>query len=75
MKTLTLILFASILLMPCAANATPSPQGRGNSDQGSGNRRQSNPVHAVPEPSTLILLGAAAGIAGARKLWQQRRSR
>jgi hypothetical protein len=32
-----------------------------------------NRVRSVPEPTTLVLLGAAAGVAGARKLWQRRR--
>ena len=31
------------------------------------------PVHQVPEPATIALLGAAAGVAGARKLWKKRR--
>ena len=30
---------------------------------------------AVPEPATIVLLGAAAGMVGARKIWQQRRRR
>jgi len=77
MKTLGVILLVSVLVMPWPVSAAPSAQGRGNSDQGRGPRNgtPSNPVHPVPEPSTLILLGAAAGIAGARKIWQRRRSR
>ena len=36
-------------------------------------KKDRNPVHSVPEPTTLALMGAAAGVAGARKLWQNRR--
>jgi hypothetical protein len=36
--------------------------------------KNSDPVHSVPEPATIGLLGAAAGVAGARKLWQKRRA-
>jgi PEP-CTERM motif len=28
---------------------------------------------AVPEPATIVLLGAAAGLFGVRKIWQHRR--
>ena len=36
-------------------------------------KKDKNPVHSVPEPTTLALMGAAVGVAGARKLWQNRR--
>lgn len=36
--------------------------------------KDKNSVYSVPEPTTIILLGAAAGALGARKLWQARRS-
>jgi hypothetical protein len=78
MKTIGLILFTLALVM--SSSAAPSAQGRGhaygheNSEQGRGNGHQNgNPVHSVPEPSTLLLLGAAAGLVGLRKMPQQRR--
>jgi hypothetical protein len=78
MKTLGLILFTLALSM--ASSAAPLAQGRGNayghenSGQGQGNGNPNgNPVHSVPEPSTLLLLGAAAGVVGLRKISQQRR--
>jgi hypothetical protein len=81
MKTLGLILFTLALSM--SSSAAPLAQGRGhaygheNSGQGRGNGHQNgangNPVHSVPEPSTLLLLGAAAGVVGLRKISQQRR--
>ena len=33
---------------------------------------QTTPV-SVPEPTTIVLFGAAAGLAGVRKVWQDRR--
>ena len=30
------------------------------------------PITSVPEPSTILLLGAAAGVVGVRKIWQRR---
>jgi hypothetical protein len=38
-----------------------------------GTKDKKNPINLVPEPSTIALLAAAAGVAGARKLWQKRR--
>jgi hypothetical protein len=43
---------------------TPPPQGIPNNPK--------NPV-SVPEPATLLLLGAGAAALGLRKLWQSRR--
>ena len=77
MKTVGLILVTLALLM--SSSAAPLAQGRGTSEQGRGNGHQNgangNPFHSVPEPSTLILLGAAAGVVGLRKIWQRRRGR
>jgi PEP-CTERM motif len=43
------------------------------SDKDDKDKKDKKPVHSVPEPTTLALMGAAAGVAGARKLWQNRR--
>ena len=37
--------------------------------------KHGNPIRSVPEPTTLLLLGAGAGVAAASKVWQRRRSR
>jgi len=36
-------------------------------------KKNTDPVRSVPEPATIALLAAAAGAAGAGKLWQKRR--
>ena len=41
-------------------------------DKDKKDKKESVPVHQVPEPATIALLGAAAGVAGARRLWQKR---
>ena len=52
---------------PPGRSSTPPP---GRSNTAGENRR--NPV-SVPEPATLLLLGAGAGALGLRKLWRNRR--
>lgn len=87
-KPMGLMLVVLGMLLP--ARAALASQGRGNSDQAKaeksekddkgdkdkkdkGDKKDKNPT-PVPEPTTIALLGAAAGVAGARKLWQKRRS-
>jgi len=42
-------------------------------DKDKKDRKDSDPVRSLPEPTTIALLAAAAGAAGAGKLWQKRR--
>jgi hypothetical protein len=60
---LTLVALPVGLLAQGRSN-TPPPQGIPNNPR--------NPV-SVPEPATLLLLGAGAAALGLRKLWQSRR--
>ena len=82
-KPLGLVVIAGMLIPAPAALAS---QGNGKSgkpdteksekadkDKKGKTGKESVPVHQVPEPATIALLGAAAGVAGARKLWQKRR--
>lgn len=73
-----------VLAMLLPAQAALASHGRGNSDQPKTEKAQKNdkekkekkeknPVVPVPEPTTIALLGAAAGVAGARKMWKNRR--
>jgi PEP-CTERM motif len=79
-KPLGLIAIVGMLIPGPAALAS---QGNGKSgtpkaeksEKADKDKKDKNPVHSVPEPATIALLGAAAGLAGARKLWQKRRSR
>ena len=82
-KQLGLVVIAGMLIPAPAALAS---QGNGKSgkpdsqkstktdkDKKDKTGKESVPVHQVPEPATIALLGAAAGVAGVRKLWQKRR--
>ena len=74
-------LLAVVLGLLIPARVALASQGNGNSatpkavkpETGDKNKKDKNPIHSVPEPATIALLGAAAGVAGGRKLWQKRR--
>ena len=73
-KPFGLVVFVLMMLLPERV-ALASP-GRSNSEKAKAEKsekKDENPVHSVPEPRTLVLLGAAAGVVGARKLSQDRR--
>ena len=74
-------MFVIAALLPAGEAAS---QDRGNSaiahaahkkdkpNEGERRDNASSPI-SVPEPATIVLLGAAAGAIGLRKMWQQRR--
>ena len=79
-RLFALVMFISAALLPAGQAAA---QSRGNSANAheahkkdkveNGNQENgSRPIY-VPEPATIVLLGAAAGVVGVRKVWQQRR--
>ena len=78
-KPLSLMVIVLGMLLP--ARVALASQGREHSEKLKAeksekdhkDKKDKNPVHSVPEPTTLALMGAAAGVAGARKLWQNRR--
>ena len=59
-----------LLTIPAVVDGSPDRRGSGNSgNSGPGKRSE----RSVPEPATLLLLGAAAGVAyGVRKLRSKR---
>jgi PEP-CTERM motif len=61
----------AFLAMPTAVAGAPAPRDKPKSD----NRVPGNRIErSVPEPATILLLGAAAGVAyGVRKLRSKRR--
>ena len=80
-KPLGLVAIVGMLIPASAALAS---QGNGKSgkpkaeeseqaDKDKKDKKDKVPVHQVPEPATIALLGTAAAVAGARKLWQRRR--
>ena len=78
-KPLGLLVVVLAVLLP--ARVALASQGRGNSENPKAeksekddkDKKDKKTVHSVPEPTTLALIGAAAGVAAARKLWQKRR--
>jgi hypothetical protein len=71
-KNVGLVMFVLAMLLPARAALA----SQGNSDRPKANKsekKDKNPVHSVPEPATLLILGAAAGVVCARKAWQVRR--
>lgn len=72
MRRLTkfLLLFTMVALPVELLAQGRSSTAPGRSNTPGENRR--NPV-SVPEPATLLLLGAGAGALGLRKLWRNRR--
>ena len=68
-KPFGLVVFVLMMLLPERV-AVASP-GRGNSEKAKAEKsekKDKNPVHSVPEPTTLVLLGAAAGVVGTARL-------
>jgi hypothetical protein len=68
-------MFSIAALLPAAHAAA---QSRGNSPAAHEAHKKDktdngNRLISVPEPSTIVLLGAAAGMFGIRKIWQHRR--
>ena len=79
-KPLGLVAIMGMLIPAPAALASQSngKSGKPNSEKSEKADKDKKdkgtvPVHQVPEPATIALLGAAAGVAGARKLWKKRR--
>ena len=78
---LGVLIFTLAIVVPVSVEL--AGQGRGNpkganvdrKHQAEKNDKDEKPIHSVPEPTTLLLLGTAAGVAVARKVWQRRASR
>jgi hypothetical protein len=83
MRRLALLVFALTLLAPAlaAGGAPPNEQGGAKAEkkQAKPEKKQEakkNKAVPVPEPTTLALLGAAAGVAGVHRLrqsWNRKR--
>jgi len=82
MKRFALVMFVLAMSIPAspalahdngAFQGRGDSQGRGNSGNGNGTSENGNPIHSVPEPTTLALMGAAAAALGVRKVWERRR--
>jgi len=66
-RTTRAVAALALLTIPALVDAAPGPRNSGNSGPGKRIER------SVPEPATLLLLGAAAGVAyGVRKLRSKR---
>ena len=65
MKRAALLMFVLTLLAPQVLSASYEPK----KDKTDKEKTKKIPV---PEPTTIALLGAAAGAAAARKLWRKR---
>ena len=74
-RLFALVMFVIAALVPAGQAAA---QSRGNSaaaheaHKKDKTENRNDPI-SVPEPATIVLLGAAAGVVGVRKMWQQRR--
>ena len=70
-RTTRAVAALALLTIPALVDAAPDRRGQRNSgNSGPGKRIE----RSVPEPATLLLLGAAAGVAyGVRKLKSKRR--
>ena len=60
---------AMIVTTQISANSAKTESDKKDADK---TKPRKKPA-AVPEPATVVLLGAAAGVAGVRKVWQDRR--
>jgi PEP-CTERM motif len=71
MSTAFAVAVVALLAMPAAVAGAPGPRDKPKSD----NRGPANRIErSVPEPGTVLLLGAAAGVAyGVRKFRSKRR--
>jgi len=71
MRTAFMVVVAILLAIPATIAAAPGPRDKRNPNtSGPGQRSE----RGVPEPSTILLLGAAAGVAyGVRKFRSKRR--
>jgi PEP-CTERM motif len=71
MSTAFAVAVVALLAMPAAVAGAPVPRDKPKSD----NRGPANRIErSVPEPGTVLLLGAAAGVAyGVRKFRSKRR--
>jgi hypothetical protein len=74
-RLFALVMFIIAALLPAGHAAA---QSRGNSAaaheaHNKDTTYNGNRVISVPEPATIVLLGAAAGMFGVRKIWQRRR--
>jgi len=76
-KSLDLVAIVGMLIPAPAALAfhgNENPPGpKAEKPRVEKDQHKSERARSVPEPATIGLLGAAAGVAGARKLWQRRR--
>jgi hypothetical protein len=69
MKRFALLVFVLTLLAPHVSVLGAPDKPKDKNDK----KETKNKTVPVPEPATLVLLGVAAGVTGARKLWRNRR--
>jgi hypothetical protein len=71
MKRLAICMFA-LSLLPLSGAVALAQGNAGGKVKEVKVKKEKDKEKSVPEPSLLLLLGGAAGVVGARKMWQNR---